>query len=69
MDREGKPDHTQDPRQSDTGAGYPEEQPAGAQPGHQRTDRGGEVETPSQRGEQEEGAKRATGNPGAAGGR
>jgi hypothetical protein len=69
MTREDKPDHTDDPRGRDTGAGYPEEQPAGAQPGVERDEQGKDLDAdaPSRRGSQEGDPQQATGNPGAAG--
>jgi hypothetical protein len=69
-----EPDHTDDPRGTDTGqAGYPEEQPPGAQPGQprprdrDRTEEDG-ADAPSPSGGDEGTPGQATGNPGAAGG-
>jgi hypothetical protein len=36
-DQDDNPDITEDPRETDTGSGYPEEQPGGANPGVERT--------------------------------
>jgi len=68
MAPDDKPDHTQDPRGRDVGAGYPEEQPGGAQPGEERDDESGRTGAPSTSSPQEGGPEQATGNPGAAGG-
>jgi hypothetical protein len=69
MTREDKPDHTEDPRGRDTGAGYAEEQPGGAQPGVERGDRPKDTtdDAPSRRSSQEGDPQQATGNPRAAG--
>jgi hypothetical protein len=68
-DQPDQPDHTDDPRGRDTGAGYPEEQPAGAQPGVERGDEpvDPEGDAPSRNSSQEGDPQQATGNPGAAG--
>jgi hypothetical protein len=67
MAPDDKPDHTKDPRDRDVGAGYPEEQPGGAQPGVERDDESGDHDAPRTSGDQEGGPGQATGNPGAAG--
>jgi hypothetical protein len=68
MAPDDKPDHTKDPRDRDVGAGYPEEQPEGAQPGAERDDEAGEnPSSPSTSSGQEGGPGQATGNPNAAG--
>jgi hypothetical protein len=64
-----EPDHSEDPRGTDVGEGYPEEQEPGAAP------REGDVpdahedppRAPSVRGPQDSGPGTATGNPDAAG--
>jgi hypothetical protein len=66
-----EPDHTEDPRGTDTGrSGYPEEQHPGAQPAAPRRDRDDDDETdaPGTSSDEEGGPGQATGNPGAAGG-
>jgi hypothetical protein len=70
MTRDEKPDHTEDPRGRDVGAGYPEEQPAGANPGKERDGHAGEgagSDAPDKESRQEGDPQQATGNPGAAG--
>jgi hypothetical protein len=72
MTRHDEADHTQDPRGTDTGAGYPEEQPGGAQPGVQRDDHdrhreGAGDDAPSPAGDADGDPGQATGNPNAAG--
>lgn len=69
MTREEKPDHTEDPAGRDTGAGYPEEEPGGANPGVEREGGagGGGEGPPGRESEQEGDAQQATGNPDAAG--
>ncbi len=64
MTRDDQPDHSEDPRGGrDTGAGYPEEQPGGAQPGEQRLDRKGADDAPGTSSDRESGPGTATGNP------
>lgn len=72
MSHDDEADHSDDPRGTDTGAGYPEEAPAGAQPGVQRDEgdersgpAGGDAPSPS--GDEDGDPGQATGNPGAAG--
>jgi len=66
---EREPDHTEDPRGTDSGAGYPEDQPAGAGEATQREDppeqeKGGAGEdAPSTSASQEREPEQATGNP------
>lgn len=71
-EREQKPDHS-DPGGRDTGAGYPEEQPPGANPGVEREGEGDAPSGGSSRRPDTDGGRdgkpgQATGNPGAAGG-
>ena len=61
------PDHSRDPRDRDVGAGYPEEQPGGAQPGEQRDEESGDPGAPGTSSPQDGEPGQATGNPGAAG--
>jgi hypothetical protein len=68
MERDDKPDHTEPPGGRDSGAGYPEEQPEGANPGVERGDRSGDAPAPSRGGDKDGNPGQATGNPGAAGG-
>ncbi|MCW3007731.1 MAG: hypothetical protein JWP17_2357 [Solirubrobacterales bacterium] len=73
MNRDEEADHTQDPRGTDTGAGYPEEQPSGAQPGvqrdegHERQGRSRGDDAPDGKDDQDGDPGQATGNPNAAG--
>jgi hypothetical protein len=70
MTRNDQPDHTEDPRGRDTGAGYPEEEPGGAQPGVERDDegdRGTHADRPARDGGRDGDPGQATGNPNAAG--
>ncbi len=67
MRRDEEPDHTEDPRGTDVGAGYPEEQPGGAQPGVQRRDRKGRDDAPGTSSDEDSDPGTATGNPRAAG--
>jgi hypothetical protein len=74
MNSDDEADHTQDPRGTDTGAGYPEEQPAGAQPGVQRDESqerrgqsGGTDREPDTSSGEDGDPGQATGNPNAAG--
>jgi hypothetical protein len=74
MNSDEEADHTQDPRGTDTGAGYPEEQPSGAQPGVERDEAqerrgqsGGTGREPDTEGDQDGDPGQATGNPNAAG--
>lgn len=70
---ERKPDHSHDPRDVDTGAGYPEEEPEGAGEATQRESPperekgGGGADAPSVTSPDEGDPEQATGNPGAAG--
>lgn len=70
---ERKPDHSEDPRETDTGAGYPEEEPEGAGEATQRevppeSEKGeGGSDAPSVSSTHEGGPEEATGNPDAAG--
>ncbi len=74
MNSDQEPDHTEDPRGTDTGAGYPEEQPGGAQPGVERDERtqrrgagdGGDA-SPDTSTDEDGSPGQATGNPDAAG--
>lgn len=73
MDQERQPDHTEGPRDTDTGQGYPEEQPPGAdEPSGtdanptSGTERQGEPHADADQDSEPSGA--ATGNPNAAGG-
>lgn len=74
MDEEREPDHTEDPRQKDTGQGYPEEgQP---DPGHgEHAEEHGDTDTQRERdhapgtaSDEDGDPDQATGNRGAAGG-
>lgn len=69
MEREDRPDHTEEPGGRDVGAGYPEEQQGGANPGVEREQEGGEggSDAPEAAREEDGGPGQATGNPGAAG--
>jgi hypothetical protein len=75
MSDERQPDQREDPRGPDTGQGYPEEQPGGAQPepGNDGSDVGPEADTepppaPTTDGNgRDSGPGIATGNPNAAG--
>jgi hypothetical protein len=68
-DKHDEPDHTDPGRGRDVGAGYPEEQPGGANPGEPKQDRGGGGEAaPGTASSQDSGPAAATGNPDAAGG-
>jgi hypothetical protein len=74
MTSDQEPDHTEDPRGRDQGAGYPEEQPGGAQPGVERDEgqerrgaSGGGGDTPDTDDGRDGGPGQATGNPNAAG--
>lgn len=66
---ERQPDHTDDPRDTDTGAGYPEEEPGGAGEATQREvpperEKGaGGADAPSTSSEHEGDPEQATGNP------
>ena len=63
-----QPDHDDDPRQADTGSGYPEEQAGGANPGEERSNRESpEPSAPEQDPGGDSDPGTATGNPGAAG--
>jgi hypothetical protein len=68
---ERKPDHTDDPREADTGAGYPEEEPEGAGEATQREvppeREKGKADAPSVSSAHEGDPEEATGNPDAAG--
>lgn len=69
-ERQQQPDHA-DPGGRDTGSGYPEEQPPGANPGVEREPdgaRGGDAGAPGTDRERDGDPGQATGNPGAAGG-
>ncbi len=71
---ECEPDFDEDPRQQQTGQGYPEEQPAGASPkegtdsGPEAGTGGAEERSPDTHAGQDDAPSDATGNPGAAGG-
>lgn len=67
MERQQKPDHTE-PGGRDTGAGYPEEQQGGANPGVERGDQSDDADAPSQDRGRDGKPGQATGNPDAAGG-
>jgi hypothetical protein len=74
MNSHDEADHTEDPRGTDTGAGYPEEQPAGAQPGVERDEgeerrgqSGGTDREPDTSSDEDGDPGQATGNPNAAG--
>jgi hypothetical protein len=74
MNSDQEADHTEDPRGRDTGAGYPEEQPGGAQPGVERDESeerrgasGGGGDSPDTDAGRDGDPQQATGNPGAAG--
>ncbi|QEC47208.1 hypothetical protein FSW04_06120 [Baekduia soli] len=74
MDDDRRADHTDDPRDQDTGqGGYPEAQPGGATPdegeGGTGSTGGGAAgsEAPSPATDEESERQRSTGNPGAAG--
>ena len=64
MPADDQPDHDEDPRGTDTGAGYPEEQPDGANPGppSQKPGAGGGGDAPDTDGD-DSGPETATGNP------
>ncbi|HEV2819105.1 MAG TPA: hypothetical protein VGW11_01220 [Solirubrobacteraceae bacterium] len=68
---ERKPDHSEDPRKTDTGAGYPEEEPEGAGEATQREvppeREKGQADAPSVSSAHEGGPEEATGNRDAAG--
>jgi len=70
---ERQPDHSDDPRDADTGAGYPEEEPGGAGEATQREtpperEKGSAgSDAPSTSSEHEGDPEQATGNPDAAG--
>jgi hypothetical protein len=67
-DDEREADHTDPGQGRDVGAGYPEEQPGGANPGERKQDRGGGGEaSPGTAGSPDSDPGAATGNPGAAG--
>jgi hypothetical protein len=66
-DQADEPDFSEDPRDRDTGAGYPEEQPGGANPGVERGEPKGDDDAPDTAGDQDGDAGQATGNPDAAG--
>jgi hypothetical protein len=66
-DQDDNPDLTEDPRGRDVGAGYPEEQPGGANPGAERTDEAGDTDAPDTQADEDADPGQATGNPGAAG--
>jgi hypothetical protein len=68
MSTEREPDHTDAAQGRDVGAGYPEEQPGGANPGPAKTGSGKDDDTPDTKGNQDSPPSAATGNPGAAGG-
>jgi hypothetical protein len=57
----------EDPRDVDVGAGYPEEQPGGANPGVQRRQREGDRDAPDTSTDEDGDPGQATGNPRAAG--
>ena len=66
---EGKPDHSDPGQGRDIGAGYPEEEPGGANPGQEKPgSRGDGGRAPTTKGDQDSDPSGATGNPGAAGG-
>jgi hypothetical protein len=66
-DDERKPDHTDDPRKQEEGAGgYPESTPSGTEGGGGR-DRAGDTDAPSPSTDKEADRGHSTGNPNAAG--
>ena len=69
-DPNAEPDHTDSGRGEDIGAGYPESQPGGANPGPANQGAKGDTgeERPANKGGQDSDPAAATGNPGAAGG-
>jgi hypothetical protein len=74
MNSDQEADHTEDPRGTDTGSGYPEEQQGGAQPGVERDEghrksgpSGGTEREPDTSTDEDGDPGQATGNPNAAG--
>jgi hypothetical protein len=64
-----QPDHSDPGEGRDVGAGYPEEEPDGANPGPEKSGSGdGGKDAPRSKGGQDSDPGAATGNPGAAGG-
>jgi hypothetical protein len=66
-------EHSEDPRDTDTGQGYPEEGPPGSSPGEhaeerERTDAQNPGRAPETSSDEDGEPDQATGNPGAAGG-
>ncbi len=67
MSTEQQPDQTDTGQGRDIGAGYPEEQPDGANPGAPKRGSGDHDEKPATKGDPDSDPGAATGNPGAAG--
>jgi hypothetical protein len=63
-----EPDHTDTGQGRDVGAGYPEEQPGGANPGPANDEGDGREASTGSTSGPDSGPAGATGNPGAAGG-
>jgi hypothetical protein len=69
MADEDQPDHTEDPREQETGSGgYPESTPGGTEgAGGDARRREGDTDAPSQSTDEEADREASTGNPNAAG--